>query len=156
VATSVTCRKVIPWKVVTKEPGTGISLGAVNVPQGSVKVSANGVQLTEGVDYTVDYMLGTVTIINEQVKQSGQAINISLENQLTFNTQRKRFLGLNLERRFNENFILGGTVVNYSESPLTQKVNYGQEAVNNTMAGINLMYNNQLPFLTRLTDKIPL
>jgi cell surface protein SprA len=52
-------------------------LGAVNVPQGSVKVSANGVQLTEGVDYTVDYMLGTVTIINEQVKQSGQAINIS-------------------------------------------------------------------------------
>lgn len=136
--------------------GQGISLGAVNVPQGSVKVSANGVQLTEGIDYTVDYMLGTVTIINEQVKQSGQAINISLENQLTFNTQRKRFLGLNLERRFNENFILGATVVNYSESPLTQKVTYGQEAVNNTMAGINLMYNNQLPFLTRLTDKIPL
>ncbi|SDQ28977.1 cell surface protein SprA [Chryseobacterium soldanellicola] len=136
--------------------GQGISLGAVNVPQGSVKVTANGVQLTEGIDYTVDYMLGTVTIINESVKQSGQAINISLENQLTFNTQRKRFLGLNVERRFSENFILGGTVVNYSESPLTQKVNYGQEAVNNTMAGINLMYNNQLPFLTRLTDKIPL
>lgn len=135
--------------------GQGISLGAVNVPQGSVKVAANGVQLTEGVDYTVDYMLGTVTIINENVKQSGQAINISLENQLTFNTQRKRFLGVNLERRVNENFIFGGTVVNYSESPLTQKVNYGQEAVNNTMAGVNLMYNNQLPFLTRLTDRIP-
>lgn len=136
--------------------GQGISLGAVNVPQGSVKVSANGVQLTEGVDYTVDYMLGTVTIINENVKQSGQAINISLENQLTFNTQRKRFLGLNLERRFNENFVLGGTVINYSESPLTQKVNFGQEAVNNTMAGINLMYNNQAPFLTRLTNKLPM
>lgn len=135
--------------------GQGISLGAVNVPQGSVKVSVNGVQLTEGIDYTVDYMLGTVTIINETVKQSGQAINISLENQLTFNTQRKRFLGLNLERRVSENFIFGGTVINYSESPLTQKVNYGQEAVNNTMAGVNLMYNNQLPFLTRLTDKIP-
>lgn len=136
--------------------GQGISLGAVNVPQGSVKVTANGVQLTEGVDYTVDYMTGTVTIINETVKQSGQAINISLENNLTFNTQRKRFLGLNLERRFSDNFLIGGTVVNYSESPLTQKVNYGQEAVNNTMAGVNLMYNNQLPFLTRLTDKIPL
>ncbi|BAP29843.1 gliding motility protein spra [Chryseobacterium sp. StRB126] len=136
--------------------GQGISLGAVNVPQGSVKVSANGVQLSEGVDYTVDYMLGTVTIINENVKQSGQAINISLENQLTFNTQRKRFLGLNLERRFNEHFILGGTVINYSESPLTQKVNFGQEAVNNTMAGINMMYNNQAPYLTRFTDKLPL
>jgi len=136
--------------------GSGISLGAINVPQGSVKVTANGVQLTEGVDYTVDYMLGTVNIINEAVKQSGQAINISLENQMMFNTQRKRFMGLNLERKFNDHLTLGTTIVNYSETPLTQKVNYGAEAVNNTMAGFNLMYNNQLPFLTRLTDKIPL
>ena len=136
--------------------GSGISLGAINVPQGSVKVTANGVQLQEGIDYTVDYMLGTVNIINETVKQSGQAINIALENQLTFNTQRKRFLGLNLERKFNEHLTIGGTVVNYSETPLTQKVNFGQEAVNNTMAGFNILYNNELPFLTRLTDKIPL
>jgi len=135
--------------------GSGISLGAINVPQGSVKVTANGVQLQEGIDYTVDYMLGTVNIINETVKQSGQAINISLENQLTFNTQRKRFLGLNLERRFNEHLTVGATVVNYAETPLTQKVNFGQEAVNNTMAGFNVLYNNELPFLTRLTDKIP-
>ena len=135
--------------------GSGISLGAINVPQGSVKVSANGVQLQEGIDYTVDYMLGTVNIINETVKQSGQAINISLENQLTFNTQRKRFLGLNLERKFNEHLTVCATVVNYAETPLTQKVNFGQEAVNNTMAGFNILYNNELPFLTRLTDKIP-
>ncbi|WP_423974870.1 cell surface protein SprA [Kaistella sp.] len=135
--------------------GSGISLGAINVPQGSVKVSANGVQLQEGVDYTVDYMLGTVNIINETVKQSGQAVSISLENQLTFNTQRKRFLGLNLERKFNEHLTVGTTVVNYAETPLTQKVNFGQEAVNNTMAGFNILYNNELPFLTRLTDKIP-
>lgn len=135
--------------------GQGISLGAINVPQGSVKVTANGTQLVEGVDYTVDYMMGTVTIINETVKQSGQAINISLENQLTFNTQRKSFWGLNLERKFSDHFTLGATVVNYTERPLTQKVNYGQEAVSNTMAGFNMMYNNELPFLTRLTDKIP-
>ncbi|MDO4224339.1 MAG: cell surface protein SprA [Bergeyella zoohelcum] len=135
--------------------GTGISLGAINVPQGSVKVTANGVQLVEGQDYTVNYMLGTVEIINETVKNSGQAINVSLENQLMFNTQRKRFLGLNLERRFSEDFILGGTVVNYSERPLTQKVNYGDEAVNNTMVGLNMMLNKELPILTRLTDKIP-
>ncbi len=136
--------------------GSGISLGAINVPQGSVIVTANGTQLVEGQDYTVDYMLGSVNIINEQVKNSGQAINISLENQMMFNTQRKRFLGLNLERKINENLMVGATVVNYSERPLTQKVNYGSEAVNNTMAGFNVMYNNELPFLTRLTDKIPL
>ncbi len=136
--------------------GSGISLGALNVPQGSVKVTANGVQLVEGQDYTVDYMFGTVNIINEQIKNSGQAINISMESQLMFNTQRKRFLGLNLERKFNENLIVGATVVNYAERPLTQKVNFGDEAVNNTMAGMNVMFNREVPLLTRLTDKIPL
>lgn len=134
----------------------GISLGAINVPRGSVSVSSNGVVLTEGVDYTVDYLLGTVTIINETIKKSGQPININLENQLTFNTQRKRFIGLNLERKFNENLLIGATAVNYLETPLTQKVQYGQESVNNTMLGMNLIYNNQVPFLTRITNKIPL
>lgn len=136
--------------------GSGISLGAINVPRGSVKVTSNGQQLMEGVDYTVDYMLGSVNIINEALKNSGQAINVSLENQLTFNTQRRSFMGLNLERQFNERLLLGTTIVNYSEKPITQKVNFGNEAVNNTMAGFNLMYNNEFPFLTRLTDKIPL
>lgn len=101
--------------------GTGISLGAINVPKGSVKVTANGVVLTEGIDYTVDYMLGQVTIINETVKQSGQAINVSLENQLTFNTQRKTFMGLNLERKFSDNFTVGATVINYSKDHLLKK-----------------------------------
>lgn len=136
--------------------GSGIALGALNIPQGSVKVTANGVQLIEGQDYIVDYMFGTVNIINEQIKNSGQAINISMESQLMFNTQRKRFLGLNLERKFSENLLLGATVVNYAERPLTQKVNFGDEAVNNTMAGMNLMFNKEVPFLTRLADKIPL
>ncbi len=36
--------------------------GAINVPTGSVKVTANGVVLTEGVDYTVDYMLGKLPL----------------------------------------------------------------------------------------------
>lgn len=136
--------------------GQGIALGAINVPRGSVKVTANGKELTEGVDYTVDYMLGRVLIINEMVKQSGQAINISLENQMNFNTQRKRFLGLNLERRIGDNLLVGGTFVNYSEKPLTQKVDYGNEAVNNSMVGMNILYNNRAPFLTRFTDNIPL
>ena len=134
----------------------GISLGAVNIPKGSVSVTSNGVSLVEGVDYTVDYILGTVTIINELIKQSGQPINVSLENQLTFNTQKKRFIGLNLERKINEHLLVGATMVNYKEIPLTHKVQIGQEAVSNTMLGMNIAYNNEAPFLTRLTDKIPL
>ena len=37
-----------------------IQLNAMNVPQGSVKVSSGGIALVEGQDYTVDYTLGRV------------------------------------------------------------------------------------------------
>ena len=44
-----------------------ISLGAYNVPQGSVVVTAGGVRLTEGSDYSVDYNAGEVTILNQSI-----------------------------------------------------------------------------------------
>ena len=135
--------------------GDGIALGAFNVPQGSVKVTANGVTLAEGVDYTVDYQLGRVKIINEQLKNSGTPINISLENQSTFNLQKKRFMGVNVEHRFSDKFTLGGTVINYQERPITQKTQFGSEPVNNTVFGLNTQYNSESELLTRLTNKIP-
>jgi len=135
--------------------GDGISLGAFNVPQGSVKVTANGVTLVEGVDYTVDYQLGRVKILNDQLKNSGAPINISLENQSTFNIQKKRFIGLNVEHRFSDKWMLGGTLINYQERPLTRKIQFGSEPVNNTVIGLNTQYNSQSEFLTRLVNKIP-
>ncbi|WP_322971121.1 cell surface protein SprA [Faecalibacter sp. LW9] len=135
--------------------GDGIPLGAFNVPQGSVKVTANGVALIEGSDYTVDYQLGRVKILNEQLKNSGTPINISLENQSTFNLQKKRFMGVNVEHRFSDKWMLGGTVINYQERPITQKTQFGSEPVNNTVFGLNTQYNSQSEFLTRLTNKIP-
>ncbi|WP_260209808.1 T9SS outer membrane translocon Sov/SprA [Apibacter adventoris] len=135
--------------------GNGISLGAFNVPKGSVKVTANGQTLMEGVDYIVDYQMGMVTIINETYKSSGVPINISLENQFAFNMQKKRFMGLNVEHKFSEEFVVGATFLNYKERPLTQKVQYGSEPVNNSMVGFNMMLNKQAPFLTKLANWIP-
>ena len=133
----------------------GIPLGAFNVPQGSVKVTSGGATLTEGVDYTVDYQLGRVKIINEQLKNSGAAINVSLENQSTFNLQKKRFMGINVEHKFSDKLMLGGTLINYQERPVTQKTQFGSEPVNNTIFGLNTQYNSEAEWLTRLTNKIP-
>ena len=44
--------------------GAELDLGATNVARGSVRVTAGGAVLTENVDYTVDYKLGRVTILN--------------------------------------------------------------------------------------------
>lgn len=135
--------------------GDGISLGAFNVPQGSVVVTSGGVALVEGVDYTVDYQLGRVKIINDRLKNSGVPINISLENQSTFNLQKKRFIGLNVEHKFSDKFMVGGTMINYQERPVTRKTQFGSEPVNNTIFGVNTQYNDDSEWLTRMTNKIP-
>ena len=113
--------------------GSQIRLDAMNVPRGSVVVTAGGVTLTENSDYTVDYSMGIVTIINQSIIDSGQSINVTLENQSMFSTQRKTLLGLDLSYRFNDNLTVGGTLLHYGEKALTEKVNIGDETVNNTI-----------------------
>lgn len=84
----------------------GIPIGAFNVPRGSVRVTAGGRQLVEGVDYTVNYQLGRVEILDPALKASNTPINVSLENNAVFGQQTKRFTGVNVEHQFNENFVL--------------------------------------------------
>ena len=135
--------------------GGGIPLGAFNVPRGSVTVTAGGRQLVEGVDYTVDYQLGRVQILDEALKASNTPIDVSVENNAVFGQQSKRFLGLNVEHKFNDNFLIGGTLINLRERPLTQKASYGYEPINNTIFGLSGNYSTELPFLTRLVNKLP-
>jgi len=136
--------------------GSEISLNALNVPPGSVKVTAGGIQLSENVDYTVDYTLGRVRIINEGILNSGTPINISLESNEMFNVQTKRLMGAHIDYKLNKDFIIGATILNLNERPLTQKVNYGDEPMSNTIWGLNLSYRSQSRWITKVIDAIPL
>ncbi|MDR0370845.1 MAG: cell surface protein SprA, partial [Prevotellaceae bacterium] len=61
--------------------GSEIRLNAMNIPRGSVSVTSGGHKLIENQDYTVDYTMGTVTIINQSYIESGNNIDVQLENQ---------------------------------------------------------------------------
>ena len=135
--------------------GSGIPIGAFNVPRGSVKVTAGGRVLIEGVDYTVNYQLGTVQILDPALQASNTPIQVSVENNAVFGQQTKRFTGINVEHQFNENFVLGATFLNLNERPITQKANLGTEPINNTIFGINGNFSTEVPFLTRLANKLP-
>lgn len=135
--------------------GSEISLNALNVPQGSVKVTAGGIPLTENVDYTVDYTLGRVRIINEGILNSGTPINISMESNTLFNIQTQRLMGAHVDYLVNENLNLGGTIMNLRERPLTQKTNYGDDPISNTIWGMDMQYEKEWPFITTLVDKLP-
>ena len=135
--------------------GDGIAIGAFNVPRGSVQVTAGGRVLREGVDYTVNYQIGRVKILDPALQASNVPIQISVENNTFFGQQNKRFSGFDITHQFNEKVAIGGTLINLSENPLTQKANYGTEPVNNTMIGFNTNFSTEIPFLTRLINKLP-
>ena len=133
-----------------------IMLNAMNVPEGSVKVTAGGRELVEGQDYTVDYTLGRVTIINQGILESGTPVKISLENQSLFNFQTKTMVGSHFDYEISNNFNVGATILHLTERPHTQKVNIGDEPISNTIWGLNTSYSKQAPLLTTLVDKLPL
>lgn len=137
------------------EGSSGIPIGAFNVPRGSVRVTAGGRQLQEGIDYTVNYQAGTVQLLDPSLEASNTPINISVENNAVFGQQTRRFSGVNVEHQFNKNFVLGATFLNLNERPLTQKSNFGVEPVNNTIFGVNSNFSTEIPFLTRLVNKLP-
>ncbi len=133
-----------------------IMLNAMNVPEGSVKVTAGGRVLVEGQDYTVDYTLGRVTIINQAIMESGTQVKISLENQSLFNFQTKTMVGSHFDYQVSNNFNVGATILHLTERPHTQKVNIGDEPISNTIWGLNTSYSKEAPLLTTLVDKLPL
>lgn len=133
----------------------GIPIGAFNVPQGSVVVTAAGRVLVEGIDYSVDYQLGRVQILDPSLQASNTPIEVSLENNSIFGQQTRRFMGLNVEHKISDKFVVGGTFLKMTERPFTQKSSYGQESVNNTIFGFNGNYSTEVPFLTRLANKLP-
>ena len=132
-----------------------ISLDAYNVPQGSVLVTAGGITLKEGTDYSVDYSAGEVTILNQSIIDAGTAVNVSLESNTDFGQTRKTMFGLNWEYDFTKNFQLSGTIQHLSEQALTTKVSLGSEPLKNTLWGINLNWRKESQWLTNVLDKIP-
>ena len=135
--------------------GSQIRLNAMNVPRGSVVVMAGGVRLTENSDYTVDYSMGIVTITNQSIIDSGQSISVTLENQSLFSMQRKTLMGLDMQYAMSKNLNFGATLMHFSEKALTEKVNIGDEVINNSIFGFNVAYNTKFMWLTNLLNVIP-
>ena len=135
--------------------GSEIRLNAMNVPRGSVTVTAGGATLVENVDYTVDYTMGVVTILNQSIIESGTKVDVKLENQATFSMQRKNLFGLHLEYAFNKDLMIGGTIMHLRERPLTTKVNSGSEPLANTIWGVNGAWKTELQWLNNALDQIP-
>lgn len=132
-----------------------IDLGVMNVAPGSVVVTAGGVTLVENEDYTVDYNMGRVTIINQSILDAGTNVSASVESNDTYGMQRKTVLGLNMDYEVNKNLTIGATMQYLSEQPLTTKVTLGSEPLKNLLWGGHISWKHDAQWLTNLINKVP-
>lgn len=132
-----------------------IPLNAMNVPEGAVSVTAGGIKLIEGQDYSVDYNLGRVKILNTGILESNTPLKISIESNSVFGFQAKTLMGTHLNYRFSEDFNVGATWMRMTEKPVTQKVDIGSEPFKNNVLGLDVAFRQELPFLTKLVDMLP-
>lgn len=133
-----------------------ISLGRMQIPQGSVIVTAGGAPLTEGVDYTVDYMMGRVKILRQDILNSGTPIDISFESSDLFGVSNKALYAHRFDYWINDNFTLGATWMKIAERPFQQKAQFGNEPIKNSIYGFDAKYYTELPGLTKFLDNLPI
>lgn len=133
-----------------------ISLNTFNLdPNARVIVSAGSRTLVEGSDYIVDRNLGKVTILNEALVQSGVPINVDFEDNALFSFQTKTMIGLRAEYSRRKDWSVGATYMHLFEKPYTEKVNIGEDPINNRILGLDFNVSKKAPWMTRLLDKLP-
>lgn len=135
-----------------------ISIG-YNIPKGSVTVTAGGRTLQEGVDYDINYDLGTIKMTNQAILNAGLPVQVNFENNASFGLQQRNYLGLRMDYQVKntakEQLSIGGTLVRLGERPFFTKVNYNEDPIRNTMYGLDVNYKKDVPRLTKLLDKLP-
>jgi cell surface protein SprA len=142
-----------------------ISIG-YNIPRGSVTVSAGGRVLIEGIDYDINYDLGTIKITNSAIINSGIPVQVNYENNASFGLQQKSYMALRWDymakNTLKEQLSIGGTIVRLSERPFFSKVSYDNsttggtnEPIRNAMYGLDVNYRKDMPRLTKILDKLP-
>ena len=137
------------------ETSNEIILNAINIPRNSLRVTAGGRVLVEGQDYEVDYNIGRLRILDDSYIASGVPINVSFEDRSLFGFQQKNLIGVRADYDISKNFQVGATYMHLFERPFTQKVNIGDDPINNRVYGLDMAWGKEVPFFTKMVDALP-
>ena len=142
------------WDLTGKNTGESSAIYQLgfNVVENSVRVVLNGRELREGVDYTVDYNIGQLTIRNDAALVPGADLKITYEQNDLFQLASKTLLGARGIYDFSDKTSLGFTIMNLNQQTLSDKVRIGEEPLSNTIMGADFKTSADLPFLTNLLD----
>lgn len=141
----------------TVQRSTSYSLGRVNIIEGSESVKLNGAPLQRGVDYNINYDVGLITFLTDQVLDPNANVTVDYEYEPFLSIDRKTLFGIRGQYSLGQNFKWGATALFKSEKqPDNQKPRLGEEPSRTLVYDTDFGFRKDLPFLTRLTDALPL
>ncbi len=114
----------------------------------------NGRELTQGVDYVVDYNSGQLTIRNDAALVPGADLKITYEQNDLFSLASKTLLGARGVLNLSDKTKLGFSILNLNQQTLSDKVRIGEEPLSNTIYGVDFNTAGDLPFLTKALSRI--
>lgn len=130
-----------------------------NTAPGSVRATLDGMPLREGVDYTVDYYSGTLTLLNPRATLPNANLNVEYEANDIFNLTTRTLVGVRadmlLYSKRKVSAGIGMTMMNFDQAAVVDRVQPGMEPNANFMMGFDTKFNAELPWLTKLIDQIP-
>ncbi|QQS38244.1 MAG: cell surface protein SprA [Ignavibacteriales bacterium] len=144
------------WVLVGKSSGDATSVYQLgfNIVENSVRVRLNGRELSPGIDYSVDYNTGQLTLRNSEATLPNADLKITYEQNDLFQLASKTLLGARGIFDFSKKTKLGFSVLNLNQQTLSDKVRIGEEPLSNTIYGVDFETAADLPFVTKGLDNI--
>jgi len=132
-----------------------IQLGPM-VIDGSEVVTLQGQTLQKGIDYTIDYFSGTLTLLTDNATNPDAKLDVKFEKDQFFQLDKKTIMGARAQYDFGDNAFIGGTALYFSKSVVDEKVDVGYEPIRNFVWDLNGAYSKDLNFITRAIDFLPI
>lgn len=131
------------------------SLG-LGVLEGSEEVLLDGRKLTRGSDYTVDYVTGSLTVLNKTALSPGADLEIRYETGQIFQLDTQTMLGVRADYELWDDSYIGGMLLYLNQKTLEQRVRVGGEPKRNSLWSLGARLGFKPEFLTRAVDWLPL
>ncbi len=142
--------------VETKGHSTTINLGAYNIIPGSEVVKLNGEKLKKDVDYKIYYEIGQIVFLSDKARDPNANIEITFEAQPFFSMQQKTLLGARAKYELGDESWFGITGLYKGVSTPEQRPRVGGEPSQSFVWDVDLNLTQELPFLTKAIDALPL
>jgi hypothetical protein len=134
-----------------------LSLGGFQIREGSERISAGGVELRRGTDYTMNYEIGQVTFLNpDSLFRSPTNVQVQYEENPAFAIAPTSIYGLQARYDLGDHGSFGAIGLLQRQRTTFTRPSLGFEPSSNFVGGLMGNFRFEPNGLTRLLDGLPL